>query len=331
MKQQTFEFLYQKDWQQLEHALIIAEEKRLPWQANKSALDPELPQLYRRICHHLSMAQERHYSSYLVAKLNDLVLRAHQQLYQRQNRFLYQLVTFIVFRFPNQFRQNINYFWVASLLFYLPGVIVYALVIYQPQMIYSVFDHLQVLQFESMYDPTSSHYGTDRQAQTDLQMFGHYIQNNISIGFQTFATGLFFGLGSIFYLVFNGLVFGAVSAHIVNIGYNNTFFPFVIGHGSFELTAITIAGAAGLMLGHSLINPGQYPRALALKFAASKALDLVYGITLMLLIAAFIEAFWSSNSALPLHIKYGVGACLWLLVFCYLAFAGKSHTIKVTP
>ncbi|MFT4925290.1 MAG: putative membrane protein SpoIIM required for sporulation [Phenylobacterium sp.] len=323
MKQQNFETLYQQDWQQMEDALLLCERKSWrPWQAKN--LNSELPGLYRRICHHLSLAQERRYSSYLVGRLNNLVLRGHQQLYQRQSHFLHQLIKFVVYTFPHQVRQNSAYFWLASIIFYGPALVLYLLVSVQPELIYSVFAPEQVSQFESMYDPTSAHFGQDREARSDLQMFGFYIQNNITVGFQTFATGLFAGLGSLFYLFYNGIVIGAVAAHLVNIDYHSTFFPFVIGHGSFELTAIVIAGAGGLMLGHSLISPGQYTRTDALKRAALKALNLLYGVILMLLMAAFLEAFWSSNSALPALVKYAIGTVLWLAIFGYFTFAGKT-------
>lgn len=322
MKQQTFESLYHQDWQQLEDALLVTEKSTfLPWKSR--SLDPELPQLYRRVCHHLSLAQQRRYSSYLVERLNDLVLRGHQQLYQRQSHFLQQLIRFVVFTFPHQVRQHMAYLWLAALLFYGPALVLYLLVSVQPELVYSVFDYAQVSQFERMYDPTAAHVGEDRAAQGDMQMFGHYIQNNISVGFQTFATGLFFGLGSVFYLFYNGLILGAVAAHLVNINYHSTFFPFVIGHGAFELTAIVIAGAAGLMLGHSLVRPQQQTRLEALKTMSLKALDLLYGVIIMLVMAAFLEAFWSSNSALPALVKYSVGGFLWLFVMGYFAFAGR--------
>ncbi len=308
----------------METALSLAEKKAFwPWQ--KTQLDAELPQLYRRICHHLSLAQERRYSSYLVGQLNDLVLRGHQQLYQRQGHFLHQLIKFVIYDFPHEVRQNMAFIWLASVIFYGPAIVLYALVQWQPELVYSVFEHQQVTQFETMYDPQAERFGQDRDAKSDMQMFGFYIQNNITVGFQTFATGLFFGLGSIFYLFYNGLILGAVAAHLVNIDFHSTFFPFVIGHGSFELTAIVIAGAAGLMLGYALINPGQQRRQDALKAASLKALKLLYGIILMLLIAAFFEAFWSSNSALPAAVKYTVGTILWLGVFSYFAFVGKRH------
>lgn len=321
MKQQTFEKLYSDNWQELDSLLEQCEKRHF---TRNNHRDGRLPQMYRRVCHHLSLAQERRYSSYLVDRLNDLVLRSHQQLYRRQTRFIYQLVQFILVTFPVRVRENINYFWIATAIFYGPTLIMYALTLLQPDLIYHLLGHSQVGEFESMYDPTSEDVGEDRDARSDMMMFGHYIQNNISIGFQTFATGLFLGLGSIFYLSYNGIYFGAIAGHIVNIGYHNTFFPFVIGHGSFELTAIVIAGMGGLMLGHALVSPKQQTRLDALKTTGLKALDLLYGIIFFLTIAAFIEAFWSSNSALPLAVKYGVGTALWALVLGYLAFSGRG-------
>lgn len=322
MKQQTFEQRYNDCWVKMEEALTLAEQYN-SISFKKPPLDSELPQLYRRICHHLSLAQERCYSSYLIARLNNLVLRGHQQLYQRQSRFFSQLIKFVVYTFPQQVRNNVAYVWWATFIFYGPGLLMFGLVQLQPELIYSLFEHGQVTNFESMYDPSADRVGEDRDARSDMQMFGHYIQNNITVGFQTFATGLFFGLGSIFYLVYNGLYIGAVASHLTSLGYHNTFFPFVIGHGSFELTAIVLAGAAGLMLGHSLIAPKQQTRLDSLKTMSLKALDLLYGIILMLIIAAFFEAFWSSNSALPLVVKYSVGTVLWLAVIGYFVYAGK--------
>src|SRR5690606_3247994 len=103
-----------------------------------------------------------------------------------------------------------------------------------------------------------------------------------------------------------------------------TFFTFVIGHGSFELTAIVIAGAAGLKLGYNLLNPGNRSRLDALKQAGKVAIRLIYGVIIMLVIAAFIEAFWSSNNILLPWQKYLAGTALWLVVIAYLTLSGRD-------
>src|SRR3546814_12283951 len=80
-------------------------------------------------------------------------------------------------------------------------------------------------------------------------MFGLYIANNISIGFRTFAGGLLAGVGSLLGLVFNGVMFGTVAAHLQGIGHGGPFWRFVVGHAAPELSAIVVAGTAGLRPG----------------------------------------------------------------------------------
>ncbi len=196
---------------------------------------------------------------------------------------------------------------------------------YAPHLIYTLLDHATLASIESMYNPNLAHVGRARQSDGDFLMFGYYIKNNIGIGFQTFAGGLLYGLGSVFYLVYNGLFMGGVAGHLTRMGSGATFYPFVVGHGAFELTAIVLSGAAGLKLGLALLAPGNQTRLMALRAAAQISIRLVYGVVGMLLIAAFIEAFWSSSQALPPAVKYGVGALLWLGVSAYFVFSGRGR------
>ncbi len=323
MKQGQFEQLYQAEWERIAQLIAALEDNRnhrVP-----SAELAEFSSLYRRLCHYHALARERHYSSYLVDRLGDLVIRGHQQLYLRKQPLLLMLLRFVTTDFPRLVRQEQAYFWIASALLYLPGLLLFLATLWQQDLVYTMMAPSQVENFESMYNPANRVVGSAREADTNWQMFGFYISNNIGVSFRTFATGLVWGLGSIFFLVYNGLVFGAVAGHLTNLGYTETFFTFVVGHGSFELTAIVISGAAGLKLGYHLINPGNHTRLESLKRAGAVAIRLVYGVILMLVIAAFIEAFWSSSNALPAGQKYLVGAFLWAVVIAYLTLSGRSR------
>ena len=321
MKQQLFEKRYQDDWQRFEEVLTVLEgNRRKPLSAQDSA---EFAPLYRRMCHLLSLARDRQYSSHLIDRLNGLVLRGHQQLYQRRGHLLSRVLGFIVAGFPAVVRSQWQYVLVAAVLFYAPGALLCALSVLYPELIYSAVSPWTLVDIEAMYDPAAEHVGRPREAETDFAMFGFYIQNNISIAFQTFAGGILFGIGSIFFLVYNSIVFGAVSAHIINVGYQETFFTFVIGHGAFELTAIVLSGAAGLKLGYALWAPGRLSRVEALRSAATVAVKIVYGVILMLLVAAFIEAFWSSSGVIGGGTKYAVGTLLWALVLIYFLVPGR--------
>jgi len=322
MKQQLFEQKFTPQWQQFEMQLRVLEKESLP--SDKAADQRLFADEYRSLCHQLSLARARSYSPRLVEYLNELVLRGHQQLYQRKVSLLSQFQRFVVLDFPQVIRREWKLCLVASALMYLPAFILTFLVWRYPELVYTVVNAGMLENFESMYDPMAEHVGRVRDAGTDFQMFGHYIQNNISIGFRTFAGGIMLGIGSIFFLVFNGSLFGALAGHIINIEYQSTFFTFVIGHGSFELTAIALAGAAGLKLGFAILSPGQLSRIDALKAAAKVAMKIMYGVILMLVIAAFIEAFWSSSGLVHGWGKYTVGAILWALVLVYFVRMGRS-------
>lgn len=283
------------------------------------------PQDYRQVCHHLAIAKHRRYSPYLIDRLNQLVVKCHHRLYRHNPGFNFQILRFLIVDFPQALRDNAAFVWWSTALFVLPGVLMFLLCYLNGEMIYSVMSAGNVREFESMYDPASRALGRERESDTDLMMFGYYIKNNIGISFQTFASGMLFGAGSVFFLFYNGLMIGAAAGHISNIGFTETFFPFVIGHGAFELTAIVFSGAAGLKLGLALIDPGPYSRIRSLQNASREAIKIIYGTTLMLVAAAFLEAFWSSSTELPVIVKYSVGSFFWLLVIMYCLFMGKRR------
>ncbi|WP_252275669.1 stage II sporulation protein M [Pseudomonas subflava] len=322
MKQHLFEQRHGADWQRFETLLAPLENGKAERQQCESfAAD------YRHLCQHLALAEERGYSSHLIDRLQQLAMRGHQQFYRHRSHLGAQIIRFVIAGFPQLVRREWRAVLAGSLLFF-GALIGMGLLSYLfPELIYSLIAPEQVRQMEEMYDPGARRIGrfAERDSGEDWVMFGYYIMNNIGIAFQTFASGLIFGLGSLFFLLYNGLVIGAIAGHLTRIGYSETFWSFVVGHGAFELTAIAFAGAAGLKLGWALLAPGRLRRAEALRRAAGQAIQLVAGVILFLLIAAFVEAYWSSMTYASAVTKYWVGAGLWLLVIAYFLFAGRTR------
>ncbi|MDR2881545.1 MAG: stage II sporulation protein M [Azoarcus sp.] len=328
---------HEQEWRQLEALITSAHSSLRPKKSPDTIFDEKLtpeqatdqaafPSLYRRICLHLALARERHYPPALIERLDRLALSGHQAFYGA--RSLSSIGQFFVHGFPALIREHARLFWLAGALLYLPALLMGLLVYFRPEMIYSLLDHQGVNNLEEMYRAGGAiepEPGSGRAADENFRMFGFYIKNNISIGFQCFASGLLFGLGTLFFLIFNGLLFGAVSAHLIHQGSAERLFQFVIAHGAFELTAIVLCGMAGLLLGRALISPGRRRRSEALAHAAGPAVRIVYGATAMLLIAAFIEAFWSSGAYLPSTGKFIVGGLLWALVAGYFLFMGARR------
>jgi uncharacterized membrane protein SpoIIM required for sporulation len=322
VKQRYFEDHHQTLWHGFEERLTLLEGGK---SNRKTALpSAEFPKAYRQICQQLAIARERQYSLNLIDRLNQLALRAYQQLHKTQPNHFMDMMDFILYEFPRRVRQEAALLWVCSGFFYLPLVSMAWVVYGTPEMIYTLLDHTTVAEYEAMYRPAGQ--ANFRNADSDVLMLGYYIYNNMSIGFRTFAMGIVFGVGAAITLLFNGLLIGAVAGYLTSQGYAETFFPFVVGHGAFELTAIVIAGVAGLKLGLALIAPGRYSRLHALRRAAADSVRLIYGVAGLLLLAAFIEAFWSSNHSFSPSLRYSIGGACWVLVILYLGLAGRHAT-----
>ena len=317
-----FEQLYQDGWSELEVALGLAG-------AQTSAVaspvrGARVAVLYRRACEHLALARARAYPAYIVERLERITEEAHQRIYHRSETGMARLRLVLTREFPAAVRAHRRYVAVAAAVFLLPTLAVGLLVHARPELILSVVSAENAASFEDMYSPAADSIGRTRTASTDWIMFGYYIRNNIGIAFQCFAGGLFAGVGSLFFLAYNGAFAGALAGYLVQRGLAATFFAFIATHSAFELTAIVLSGAAGLRIGHALLAPGRLRRRAALVLAAQDTAVLLYGVIAMLVIAAVVEAFWSSASWLPAAAKYAVAAACWTAVVLYFTRQGRD-------
>ncbi len=326
MKQQQFEKLHQQKWQSFE-GLLSGDEQADTVQAGQSSSGYEFVNLYRMICQHYALAKQRHYSPQLVNQLHELVITGHHQLYARQGSVFGKVYLFYAYTFPVRFREHVGLFWLSFSCFTVPLLLMGLACYIDADMLYSIMSSEQVHEMEAMYDPDNVLFGREesRQSDSDLLMFGHYIRNNIGIDFQIYGVGLFAGIGTLLSLLYNGLVIGGVAGHLTGIGYGERFWVFVVGHGSFELTAAVISGMAGLRLAQSFFMPANYSRNDAFKIAGKQSIELLMGAASMTFIAAFIEAFWSSSSLISDELKYVVALILWALVIGYLLYVGRGR------
>jgi len=331
MRQEQFVQRHSEQWDQFSEWLRFQAMSKSERQKEQNATNLEwhksfdFPARYRQLCQHLALARSRQYSQPLLEKLDSLVLQGHQKFYKPKSNLKDKFLSLLLVKLPQTVRQEWRVMLISSLLFMGTFIAMIVAVQINPDIVYSVIDPYQIQEMEAMYEPQShARVGKAREADSDVLMFGFYIMNNTSIGFRTFAGGLAFGLGSIFALLFNGIVIGTVAGHLTHLGFIETFWGFVSGHSAMELTAIIISGAAGLKLGAALIRPGQKSRLRALRDNANTALVMMYGAAAMFFMAAFIEAFWSPMTIIPVTVKYVVGILLWLLVIGYYGFVGQG-------
>jgi len=293
-----------------------------------SGLDvSRLPAMFREICTDLALARHRMYGMTMNENLNELVIRGHKIIHRRSGGTWAKILRFAAFEFPMAVRAEWRLLLVATLSFILPAVGMVLAGFY-----WSDFSWIQAVLGPDMMQQLDTMYGSSDDQIANLRseygsnfmMFCHYVMNNIGIDFRIYAGGILACLGSLFFLMFNGVFFGAVIVYIHKACDPQAFYTFVVGHSSWELIAMVIAGMAGLRIGLGLLHPGRNTRRRSLMVAGKRSLPLIFGAAGMTLIAAFIEGFWSAE-ALPPAVKYSVGAMMWVFVLSYLALAGRGR------
>lgn len=325
MKQSQFEQTYEAGWQRYDQQVESLKKGR----GHGVATYTDFPEQYTQLCQQYALAQQRQYSPRLIEALQQRVQRGHDILYRQRSGWLWSLITFYAVDFPRAVRHLWPQMLLACGLFFGVGILVGVVCYLDGSFLFKIMPAEQVVMMEAMYAISSESVGRDEMYSDSSRflMFGYYIYNNIGIGLRTFALGILASIGTIFALVYNGLVLGGVSGHLTQLGLHETFWGFVSGHSAFELTAIAICGAAGLRLGQPLIAPGRYRLGQAFVLAGKESIPLVIGAATLLLLAAAIEAFWSPLS-LSLSVKVTVGLTLWLFLLVYLLFAGRQRPAK---
>ncbi|HYJ11016.1 MAG TPA: stage II sporulation protein M [Polyangiaceae bacterium] len=275
--------------------------------------------LYRAVSTDLMRARRLGCPRDVIAYLDSLTASAHNALYaaSRSDRRL-RLVE-LMLDFPRAFRRAWPFMLTAGLLFWLPFALGWLATLNVAGFAERV---MPVHMLESMADAYSTGFAAGRDADADAQMTGFYVYNNVGIAFRCFATGILYGMGSVFFLVYNGLVTGTVVGYVAQSGHGANILTFMCGHGPFELTAIVISGGAGMRMGYALLGSSGQTRVAALRSVADDLISLILGAAALLFGAALIEAWWSPSS-LPSQVKWGFSLLMSLLTPGFLLFYGR--------
>ncbi len=284
-----------------------------------------LPALYRRLCQCLALARQRGYSPVLADYLQQMVAECHQRLYASTPERPTTLVRWMLVDFPCRVRAEWRLLLFAGLALYGVAIAIALLIWSDTHWAYSFMEPRQLEKMTRMYQPEAHRLGRGG-SQGDVQMFGHYIWNNVSICFRSFGAGFFGGIPALFIIALNGMHLGVVGAwlHLDPVT-RPQFWSFVITHASFEMTGLLLAGTAGMRIGLSLLKPGRLSRGDALRTSAETMYPVLVGAALMTVTAAFIEAFWSASPSIPAAAKYAVGALCWAGVIGFFVFAGRGR------
>ncbi|MCW8956297.1 MAG: hypothetical protein OQL09_05395, partial [Gammaproteobacteria bacterium] len=170
MKQSDFESKYNEYWEQIDGFLNSPNPHDIVLEINDNKLD--VAQVYRNLCHHLSISRARHYSPSLVRRLEGLVMRFHQQLYKRKTHFLHDIVYYFSKGFPKAVRKDKSWIFLSAVIFFGSLLMVFLSIQFHPDIVLKIIDGYQLSSIEEMYKPDLDKIGRNRESDTDFQMFG---------------------------------------------------------------------------------------------------------------------------------------------------------------
>jgi uncharacterized membrane protein SpoIIM required for sporulation len=331
MKAERFVLAHRAAWKRLSDLVDKAQRQRL-----SSLSDDELHELgalYRRTSSDLARAQTRYAGTMagreLVRSLNDLVLRAHTLVYSAPAPTPTHAFSFLIYGFPAVFRRQWRAIAVAAALMFLPAFLAYFSTLINPDLAKmfvpeSAISEVQKRSQEKII--TGWGGNTDFQGLVSSPEVSSYIMvNNIKVSLRAVAFGVTMGIGTAFVLIINGMMIGGLSGVATNHHVDLLFWAVILPHGILELTAISIAGGAGLVLARALYAPGDLPRRDAIRRAGGEAMKLVVGVAVLLVIAGLIEGF---ITPLPLPPLLKIAFALLTAVALTLYLSVRPRTVE---
>lgn len=161
-----------------------------------------------------------------------------------------------------------------------------------------------------------------------LTMFLEIAVNNIRVAFMFFVAGIFVSIGTVWLLFFNGVMLGAFQYYFFSKGLGLASVLVIWIHGTLEISSFIIAGAAGLILGNSILFPGTYKRIVSLKRGAKDGLKCMIGIVPIISTAAFLEGFVTRYSTMPAWLSITIllsslTFIIWYFVYYPMRLANK--------
>ncbi len=171
--------------------------------------------------------------------------------------------------------------------------------------------------YQSVTQPRPAGQDLGESIDQESDIAARIFTNNIQVTFLAFAGGMLLGLGTLYVLIENGILLGAVAGLAIGAGNGRPFFELVVAHGVLELSCIAVSGAAGLRLASAIVDPGTRTRMEALRVEARAAVEMVLGTAVWLVVAGLVEGFLTpagKGLTVVLVVGLGLGALYWGLV-----------------
>jgi uncharacterized membrane protein SpoIIM required for sporulation len=277
----------------------------------------EIDRLYRRAAGDLALARSAFPGSDAEGYLAQVTARAYRALYRPARPGPRAALRFLAVEAPETFRRHLGAFGLAAA-FLAAGLVGGALAVLADP------GTAALLVPEPVRDAVAAHrLWTDELLSAAPGLSGSLIaHNNVTVAALAFGLGLTGGIGTAWILLANGVLLGAVLAHTAQHGLLGGLLGFVAAHGPAELSALLLAAQAGFVLAGALVDPGEWPRRLALAARGREAVRLVALVVPVLLLVALLESAVSPGARFPSAAKAALGFALAAGIFAFLGLAG---------
>jgi uncharacterized membrane protein SpoIIM required for sporulation len=322
----AFVAAHQSAWWRLQQ---LTERARKVTQVSPDELD-ELVHLYQRAGANLANARVEYAGdSMLVNRLTLLVSDAHGVLYgQRETEVQRGIVQFATLTFPAAIYGLRRYILVAALLTFVPWAVFQIWLSVSP----TAFDVVAPDGAATQYieQDFEEYYSNQPSQNFATQVF----LNNIRVGFLAFAAGILLCVVTAALLAWNGANVGMAGGMFTSVGQADKFWGLILPHGMLELSAVVVAGAAGLRIGWAIIDPGDRPRFNALTDEARRAGSVLVGLVVAFLLAAVVEGFVTGRPW-PTELRIGIGVAVfalfwgWTVVYAIKARRAGTETFTL--
>lgn len=305
---------HQPAWDRLAH--LSRRGRRGSHRLEPAELD-ELVQLYQRVSGHLSHARVAYGDPALTALLTRTVADANAVIYGARSSARTAVRDFVLVSFPGAVWRIRHFVLVAAVLTVLPGVVVgtwiansdAALEASGPEAVRAAY---VAEDFEAYYSSAPA-----------SQFAAEVTFNNIQVSITAFAVGILACVGTAGILVFNGANVGVAGGLFHAVGEWERFWGLILPHGLLEITAVVVAGGAGLRLGWTLVDPGDRPRVVALTEEGRRSVVVVLGLVGAFVTAGLIEGF-VTGSPLPTAVRVGIGVLVEAVFLTYVVRLGRA-------
>jgi len=306
---------HEPTWQELEALTALARRRRLA----ADGID-RFVQLYQLTSAHLAHVQGTYHDPVLSLRLSRLVGDASTTLYATSGNPSRAVGRFVTTTFPLAVWDLRRFVAVSAVVTFLPALVVGVWLATSDRALEaSAPDAVREAYVQEDFE---AYYSSAPAAQFATEV----LINNIQVSFMAFVLGASLCVGAVAILAFNGANIGQAAGLFHAVGEAPKFWGLILPHGLLELTAVVLAGAAGLRIGWSIIAPGDRPRGVALAEDGRRTVPVLLGLMAAFVVAGIVEAF-VTPSPLPTWARVAIGVAVELLFVSYVVTRGRAAAV----